>query len=309
MRILNWGSLNLDKVYDLPHFVQAGETVSAQGYEVFCGGKGLNQSIALARAGAQVFHAGAVGIDGELLLAALKKAGADVSRICQVEQPSGHAIIQRVCGENCIIVRGGANCALTERDADRALSGFDKGDVLLVQNETSCVAYILRAAKAKGMRVALNPSPLPKVVEELPIELADWLLVNEVEGAALAGQRVQTNTELLAALRTRYPHTAIVLTLGGEGALYQDEQQTLAQPCCKVPVVDTIAAGDTFTGYFLAALVEGRPAKEALRRATFAAALAVTKKGAVPSIPACAAVENFLRCGTPDAPSGWKLEK
>ena len=285
MRILNWGSVNIDKVYTVEHFAAVGETIRALRFETFCGGKGLNQSVALARAGTTVYHAGAVGPDGGVLRSLLHEAGVDTRYLKTVEEPSGHAIIQNADGQNCIVVYGGANLQLNEQDADVALEAFGSGDMLLVQNETPCVSYIMRAAKKRGMQIALNPSPFPTAPEEYPLELTDVFLLNEIEGRALAASSCQTNDELLCKLHDKFPHAAIVLTIGEQGVLYQDAFQKLAKPARCVKVVDTTAAGDTFTGYFLACLAKKLTVETALNYAVQASGLAVSQKGAAPSIP------------------------
>jgi len=285
MRILNWGSLNIDKVYLIDHFAAAGETISAVRLETFCGGKGLNQSIALARAGATVYHAGAVGPDGEGLCALLREAGVDTRYLKTVEEPSGHAIIQNAGGQNSIVVYGGANLQLNEQDADAALEAFGSGDMLLVQNETACVPYVMHAAKKRGMKIAFNPSPFPTTLEEYPVDLTDIFLLNEIEGRALAAINCKTNEEILCVLHQKFPQAAIVLTIGEQGVLYQDAVQKLAKPACCVKVVDTTAAGDTFTGYFLASLAKKLTVETALHYAVQASGLAVSKNGAALSIP------------------------
>lgn len=294
MRILNLGSLNYDKVYDLGHFVGAGETLLCTGFAEFLGGKGLNQSLALAKAGADVFHAGAVGPDGGALLQCLAENGVKAGLVRQVDTVSGHAIIQSVNGQNCIIVYGGANQCVDESYIQGVLAGFSAGDLLLVQNETSNVPAAMRLAKEKGMQVAFNASPVTDAMLRYPLELVDYFLINEVEGKAISGSDSDDFEEILALLTQRFPDAAIVLTLGGEGVLYRDRNITCRQSAFTVPVVDTTAAGDTFTGFFLAALAEKIPVQQALRRACAAAALAVSQKGAANSIPALAEVLTFM---------------
>ena len=189
-KILNIGSLNLDYVYAVPHFVAAGETLLATRRDVFAGGKGLNQTVAAARAGAQVFHGGAVGADGDMLLDLLRDAGADVSAVSRVDVPTGHAIIEvNPQGENSIIILGGANRAVSPETVEAALAKVDAGDILLLQNEINGLDAILRRAAEKGLRILFNPAPMEAAVKELPLHLLDTLIVNEGEGKALAVQR------------------------------------------------------------------------------------------------------------------------
>ncbi len=293
MKILNLGSLNFDKVYDMPHFICAGESLLTQGYGEFLGGKGLNQSIALARAGAQVYHVGAIGHDGEALRSCLRENGVDVTFLRQVPSVSGHAIVQNVNGENCIIVFGGANRCVTQEDITAALADFEPGDILLLQNETSNVPFAMEAAKARGLQIAFNASPITDEILHYPLELVDYFLINEVEGKALSGSDTQDFEEICADLAARFPHAAIVLTVGEKGVLYRRGEYKTAHPCYKVPVADTTAAGDTFCGYFLAGIAVGEPVEQVLRRACMASAIAVSRHGASPSIPLRAEVDDF----------------
>ena len=287
-KILNIGSLNLDYVYGVPHFVEAGETLLASRRDVFAGGKGLNQTVAAARAGAKVFHGGAVGRDGDMLLELLKSAGADVFAVARVDVPTGHAIIQVTPqGENAILILGGANRAVTDETVDGALAKVDPGDILLLQNEINGLGPIIRKAARKGLRILFNPAPMEAAVKELPLELLDTLIVNEGEGKALAGD--------MDALRAAYPNQRILLTQGSRGAALWTGSELLFQPAFPVKAVDTTAAGDCFLGYYAAALSEGLPYARALKLATAASALAVQKQGAAPSLPLRTEVEQFLR--------------
>lgn len=293
-KVLSFGSLNLDSVYTVPHFVRAGETMSATAMETHCGGKGLNQSIALARAGVTVYHAGAVGPDGGCLLDALQKSGVDVSLIQKLPYPSGHAIIQRnTKGQNSILLYGGTNRMIRRQDIDHAISSFDRGDYIVLQNEISEMEYIMRAAGEKGLRIVLNPSPLDKMLLQYPLELADFILLNEVEASDLCG--AVPEGQLLGRLRARFPQAAIVLTLGKKGVAYIDPtlHAPLTHGIYDVPVVDTTGAGDTFTGYFIASIIRGTDQAEALRIASVASSLAVSRLGAEPSIPT---IEEVLSC-------------
>ena len=184
----NFGSLNLDYVYNVDHFVRAGETISSSLLNTFCGGKGLNQSIALARAGAKVYHAGAVGNDGGALVKVLEDNNVDTSLIRIVDLPTGHAIIQRdPDGQNCILLFGGANQSITDSHIEAALSGFSKDDYLILQNEINNTKSIMKRAKDKGMKIVLNPSPMDEKIHALPLELVDIFIVNEVEAESLFG--------------------------------------------------------------------------------------------------------------------------
>lgn len=296
MKILNFGSLNIDYTYDVGHFVSAGETLLSANRQVFSGGKGLNQSIALSRAGAETYHAGAVGVeDGSFLLDMLSAAGVNVENVSRVREATGHAIIQRDReGQNCILLYGGANQTVTPQQAEKVLERFEAGDWLVVQNEISCVKEIMEMAHGKGMKIALNPSPMDEKILALPLEYVDMLLLNEVEAAAICPDCGGSGAELLDTLGKKLRGCGIVLTLGGAGALCVVRGETAAQEAFAVDTVDTTGAGDTFTGFFLAAYTEGRPVQEAMRRAAAAAAIAVSRAGAAPSIPTREEVEEFL---------------
>ena len=294
MKMVVFGSLNIDKVYSLEHFVRPGETISAMKMEQFCGGKGFNQAIALRRAGNEVHFAGAVGQDGQMLLANLERNGINRDHVKVTDGASGHAIIQLdEKGQNCIIILAGANGEITMEDVQRTLADFGAGDLIVLQNEISCVPEIIRLAHEKGLTVAFNPSPYDGKIADCDMSCVDYLLVNETEGAAMAG--AAEPDAILDALHSRYPHLNVVLTLGGDGSVYQNNQgQRFACGVHKVQAVDTTAAGDTFTGFFLSEMLRHGDAEKALRTASVAAGIAVSRKGAEPSIPLMSEVENSL---------------
>ena len=285
-RVLNFGSLNLDFVYTVDHFVRAGETMSVKGMELFLGGKGLNQSVALSRAGLKVRHIGAVGNDGAALKQALSDNGVDTAFVYDLDMPNGQAIIQRTeDGQNGIFAFPGANHAITEAHMKSAVEACDPGDILLLQNEVNDIGSMMRLAKARGMRIVVNPSPVDAQILAAPLELADMLIVNEVEAEALCGETQPS--AMLPALKARFPHAALLLTLGEAGAAFLpvNAAEPFRQAAYRVIPADTTAAGDTFTGFFLATLENTENPAEALDMAAKAAALSVSKKGAMPSIP------------------------
>lgn len=294
MKILNYGSLNIDYTYSVDHFVRGGETQSSKELCVFSGGKGLNQSIALSKSGAPVWHAGAVGQgDGEFLIRQLEEAGVHTEYIARVEGKTGHAIIQKAKdGGNCILLFGGANQQITEEMVDQVLEHFEAGDYLVLQNEVSQIRYMMEQAHKKGMKIVLNPSPMDEKIASYPLEHVDYFLLNEIEAGDICGESAEGEV-LLGKLAERFPGAKIVLTLGGDGSLYREGDTTLKQGIFKVPVADTTAAGDTFTGFFIGGLVLGQEPKEALLRAAKAAAIAVSRPGAAPSIPSKEEVEQF----------------
>lgn len=284
-KIVCLGSLNLDHVYRLDHFVRPGETLGSESYSVGCGGKGLNQSIALARAGAPVMHAGRIGHDGGILRSALEAAGVDVSLLVEGDVPTGHAIIQvDAKGENAIILYGGANRRITEAEIDAALDAVGDG-ILLLQNEINSLGTILEKAHAQGIRTAFNFAPFdPEDAKTLPLGLLSYLIVNEIEGAGVAG--VAEPEAILRTLKERYPGCRVILTLGKAGAAFLgDDGVMVPVPPCPAEVVDTTSAGDTFIGYLFAGLLEGMELKAAMELAGRASAITVSRAGAADSIP------------------------
>lgn len=293
MRILNLGSLNFDKVYDVDHFVSEGETILCSGYHEYLGGKGLNQSLALARAGAEVYHAGAVGADGAELIRCLEEAGVQPRYIKRTAGVSGHAIIQKQSGQNCIIVCGGANQCVEQSYIRSVLEHFEARDILLLQNEISNVAFAMEQAKKKGMKIAFNASPITRQMEQYPLHLVDWFLINEVEGKALTGVPLEHYDEILETMREKFPDSAVVLTLGEKGVRYISREEHCRHGIYSVPVADTTAAGDTFCGYFLAAIAREMCIPDALKTASLASAITVSRNGASNSIPSWEDVQDF----------------
>ncbi|MBQ6503055.1 MAG: ribokinase [Flexilinea sp.] len=295
MKTLCFGSLNIDNVYDVPHFVARGETLAASELNIFSGGKGLNQSIALSRAGLEVFHAGTIGTDGQFLLDELKAAGVDTRYTAVLDDTkTGHAIIQKAPdGDNCILLFGGANQQITREQIDRTLANFGEGDLLVVQNEISELHYLVSAARSRGMLTALNPSPMEYSLLPL-LSQVDYLILNEIEAAQfLKLAEAGDPDEMLDALIRLFPSVTIVLTLGSDGSVYAKGAERIRQAAIPVQAVDTTAAGDTFTGYLLAGLLTGGDPATALKYAATAAAIAVTRPGAAPSIPTKEEVENY----------------
>ena len=285
-RIINIGSLNLDKIYQLPHTPLPGETLTASSNRIGLGGKGLNQSIAAARAEAAVIHAGAVGPDGEPLTAALREAGADVSLVRVRDTATGHALILvNEKGNNSIVLSPGANHTLTINDLDEAIGQGHPGDILLLQNETNLIAEAIRRGHAAGLKIAFNFAPFdPQAARELPLELVDILFVNEIEGAGVAG--AGDTGRILAILHERYPAMLTVMTRGPEGAFAcTPSGEVLHEPSPPEEVVETTAAGDTFIGFFLAELLRSGDLGKALKLGCKAGARCVSRPGAAEAIP------------------------
>ena len=293
MKVLNFGSLNLDIVFDVEYFVKAGETISSLARNIHAGGKGLNQSIALSQAGAEVFHAGNVGEDGRMLLDMLSGKGVDISLVRRLDGATGQAVIQvESSGQNSIILYDGANKRIDDGQIDDVLSRFERGDMLLLQNEINNIGQIMRKAKLKGMSVALNPSPITNELLDSPLELVDWFILNEIEGQALSGETEPKR--ISKAMLSKYSDARIVLTLGKDGVLYSDKSGSCSEGIFDMPVVDTTAAGDTFTGFFLSSVVRGESVAKALKIASTAAGIAVSRAGAGQSIPSMDEVRKYL---------------
>lgn len=293
MRILNFGSLNIDHVYQVDHIVRPGETLSSSSYQVFAGGKGANQSAALALAGASVCHAGQVGPEGHWLLDKLAALGVDMRFTLRGRVPTGHAVIQvDPAGQNAIFLYPGANVRIAQEQIDSTLSEFGSGDILLLQNEISHIPHLIHQANSRGMKICLNPAPFGPEVLAYPLELVDLLVLNETEAQGLVGQGGDL-ADLSAAVAARFPASETILTLGARGAVYRAVGVRFQVPAVEVPAVDTTAAGDTLIGYYLASAAAGREPERCLRRAARAAALCVTRPGAMESIPSALEVEEW----------------
>ena len=298
MKVLCFGSLNIDYTYKVPHLVKKGETLASERLQVFGGGKGLNQSVALAKAGTEVYHAGSIGQDGMFLLDMLKDAGANTDFVKILDTVrTGNAIIQNdKSGDNCIILYGGANQAITREQVDEVMSHFESGDYLVLQNEINELGYIVEKAHEKGMIIVLNPSPMNEKILALPLDVINYFILNEVEAAQILGKedKGEESWEQIADdLLKKFPQATIVLTMGSEGSVFKNQKETVCQSIYKVQAVDTTAAGDTFSGYFIGGILGGLSAKEAMDQASKASAIAVTRKGAAPSIPLLAEVQNY----------------
>jgi ribokinase len=284
MRVLNIGSMNIDFVYSVDHIILPGETEATGGMNVFLGGKGINQSMALAKAGVEVYHGGLIGEDGQAFLDACKEYGVNSQYIKTIPGKSGHTIIQvDKNAQNSILLFGGANQEFTKEFIDSILDNFTSEDILLLQNEVNLLSYIVDKAYEKGMQIALNPSPFNEKLNDVDLTKVSIFLLNEVEGGQITG--LVDPDEVLEKMREMFPKAKIVLTLGKDGAKYAEGDQVYHQPIFKVKAVDTTAAGDTFTGYFLSGLIEGMDIPSILKMSAKASSIAVTRNGAVQSIP------------------------
>ncbi|MDR1618800.1 MAG: ribokinase [Treponema sp.] len=292
MKVLVFGSLNIDMVFSVDHIVAPGETISSASLARSAGGKGANQAAALAKAGMPVYMAGKIGKDGLFLTELLRSYGVNTDHVKVYGGATGQAIIQvDRKGQNSIVLFSGGNHAIEEGEIGPVLDAFGRGDMVLLQNEIVHTGKIMEAAKKRGLRICLNPSPYDEKIEGLPLDMADIFFVNELEGSALAGMAEESPPEaILDALVARFPLAEIVLTLGKQGARYGRAAVRAGGKIINLPVADTTGAGDTFTGYFIATRARGAGVSEALATACKASSIAVSRKGAMESIPLAAEV-------------------
>lgn len=291
MTIYNLGSINIDKVYRVPRHPGPGETLAALSHSTGLGGKGANQSMAAALAGARVVHLGAVGYDGRWTLDRLAVAGVDISHVQVVRDPTGHAVIYvGEDGENVIVIFSGANHVPSDHYVEAALSRSRPGDILLVQNETSAQAAAARFGWARGMRVIYSAAPFDVAAVEAVLPHLSLLLLNEVEAGQLAAA-LGYGLEGLAV-------PDVVVTRGARGASwFTNGEERVSVAAHRVQTVDTTGAGDCFAGYLAAALDGGAEPEAAMRLAAAAAALQVGRPGAGDAMPTRAEVEAFLAAG------------
>lgn len=287
MTVYNLGSINIDLVYAVPHFPAPGETLTTLDYRRMLGGKGTNQSIALARAGSEVVHIGATHGDDGWIREDMLAAGVDISAVQVSDTATGHAVVSVSSdGENQILLWPGANHAI---DMDQAITALDMagaGDWALLQNETSGADEFVAAARQRGLKIAYSAAPFDAAVTARLLPNTDLLVVNEIEAAALAGMLGRPAAD------AGIPH--LVITKGGDGADYHGVDGPRHQPAFPVSPVDTTGAGDCFFGYLLAGISQGADMARSLRLASAAAAVQVTRPGAAAAIPTRAEVDLFL---------------
>ena len=284
MKVLCFGSANLDHVYKVKHFTKPGETQSCLEYDVKCGGKGSNQAIAMAIAGNETYFAGMIGKDGILLKETLINKGVHIDYLKIVDAPTGHAIIEvDKEGQNHILLYGGTNQMITHEYIDEVLSHFSNKDVIVLQNEINNVPYIIECCCKKGMKIFFNAAPYNEDLKNYPIEKVTWLVVNETEGEVLSGKK--NYDDIVKTLKQKYPHTNILFTMGKDGSRILTNQEDIQIDALKVKAVDTTGAGDTYIGYFVRGIIEGMSLSDSATLATKASAISVTRYGAVDAIP------------------------
>lgn len=287
MTVWNLGSINIDYSYQLPHLPRPGETLSARDFRKGLGGKGANQSLAAARAGAGVVHLGAAARADDWVIGRLTSSGVDTTHILRHhDQATGHAIILLdEAGENSIVIHGGANRTLQQDQFKSAIARMKGGDFLLMQNETNLQAELAEVAARRAVRVVYSAAPFDIQALRAVLPHVAIIAVNEGEAAELA----DAFGEDLAV-------EGMLVTRGAKGAEYRDLRggRLFEVPAFPVEVVDTTGAGDCFCGYFVAGLDRGDDIPTALRLAAAAAALKVTRPGAGDAIPKRDEVEQFL---------------
>ncbi|MDO4286623.1 MAG: ribokinase [Eubacteriales bacterium] len=295
MKILVLGSINIDHSYFVKHITTTKETQASSRMERLPGGSGLNRAVALTRAGMDVRMAGMVGSDGVELLEKLQQDGIDTSLVRVLEEDyTGHAVIQvDEVGQNAILLYGGANHRVNEAYIDEMLEGYGKDDVLIIQNQVSCLQYTIDRAYEKGMYIVLNPSPCTQEMMQGDLTKVSLFCMNRTEGRFITSY-VQPG-DILIHMEEMYPDSEFLLTLGSQGAFFKNKNGQSYQPAQKVSVIDTTSAGDVFESYFLTAYLQGKHPTEALKLATCAAGLAIAHPGAAYfSAPNLEQVHRFM---------------
>lgn len=286
MRILNFGSTNIDIVFSVDHIVKPGETLGSASLTRSTGGKGANQSVAVAKAGQhEIFHAGRIGPDGLWIKDKLQQMGVRTDFVFDGETPTGQALIQVASdGQNSIVLYAGANKEFTDVGIDEILANFSKGDWVMLQNEINNLAHIIESAYSRGLPICFNPAPFDNSVNDLPLEHIALFVLNEVEAEGLSG--VSDPEASMDILTEKFPESEIIITLGGAGVRYgKGKDIRHGFGTWNVPVVDTTAAGDTFIGCYIANIAKGATVPEALRIASAASSVTVMRNGAMDSIP------------------------
>ena len=283
MKILNFGSINKDFFYSVNDFVRPGETISSNGYDIKIGGKGLNQSVSISKAGVKVYHAGIINKDDTFIIDKLKSWKINCDNILLSDNPTGHAIIQvNKKGENSIIIHGGANHDFNLKSIKSILSKFETGDVLLLQNEINNIEEIIDRAHNKKMKIIFNPAPFNNDILKYDLNKINTLILNQSEGEGLSNEKIPD--KILKVLNNNFKNTEIILTLGEKGSLYSYKDELIKIRAHDVKTVDTTGAGDTFIGYYVAGFASKMNKKDNLNRASEAAAITTIKLGGAESI-------------------------
>ena len=284
MKILNFGSINQNYVYRVEHIAGPGETIAAESFDILPGGKGANQSVAIARAGGKVFHAGQVGKDAEWIVDKLRFNGVDTRHIAVCDSPSGHAVAQvDKKGLDSSVVFPGCNRETERSQIDEVMDNFDDRTILLFQNEVGEIPYLMEKGRERGMTVCFNASPFEKSVLDYPMDLVDILVVNETEAEGVVGN--ESAYETFEKWNEMSTDIEIIVTRGKSGLIYYSSGGRIEMPAFATIPADATAAGDTFIGYYLTYRSPERDVRDTLKIAARAAAICVSRRGAMDAIP------------------------
>ncbi len=289
MTVFCFGSINIDNFYDVDHLPKPGETLASNDHRVGLGGKGANQSIAAALAGATVHHIGAVGAEGAWCVDRLRDMGVDTSHIVTTTAATGHAnICVDASGENMIVLFAGANVQMTDVQVANALKDADANDTLILQNETVLTLEAATRARKQGLFVVYSAAPFDasRAAQMLPV--TDLLVVNEIEAKQLS--------DALGVATDQIDVANLLITKGAQGAVWRvgATGEEIGVPAFKVDPVDTTGAGDCFIGYVAAGLDQGVEIRDAMRLGAAASAIQVTRHGTADAMPDRAEVQAFL---------------
>lgn len=289
MSVLVFGSVNIDRSFRLPRWIECGETISSLSLSTQAGGKGANQAASLAKAGVNVHLAATIGSDGLWIKNKLESYGVDTSLLCIKDDTfTGTAtILLDEKGRNSIVLYGGGNRENDEGYIRKVFSHFKEDDWLVIENEINNLPLIIDSARERKMRICFNPSPFEDELLSLDWNGIDLIVVNEVEIMQLMKGDPGSWREILENAHAVFPASSILLTLGEEGSMFLDKKsdEIISAPALTTDAVDTTGAGDTFLGYFLSSLIGGLTPRDALKRATRASSIAVSRSGAMDSIP------------------------
>ncbi len=292
-KIVVIGSFNLDFVFLVDRFVLPKETYHSNGMELHFGGKGFNQAVALGKSHPSVFYAANINDKEAYIKDVLKRNNVSDKFVRLVSSPTGMAFIQvNKDGENSILLNKGANFKFDLEQFVEVLSHFNEGDTLVLQNEINELKTLIDLAHNRHLKIALNPSPFSEDILKLPLENIDYLFINELEGEMLTHET--DADKILEKCKELLPSCEVVLTLGSNGAAVLKDNQITKQDAYKVESIDSTGAGDTFTGFYISSRSQNKSIVDSLRLASAAAALSVTKKGAMDSIPSLEDVLKFI---------------
>lgn len=284
MKVLNFGSMHLDHVYRISKLLKSGDSAFTKSLETLPGGKGVNQSIAIKRAGVDVIHAGNIGNDGELIYYTLLKEGINVDYVKRSNEVCGHAIIHRSDEkEHTIVVHSGASKMITMDYIDEVFRDFEKEDILLVQGELNHTDYIIKSAVEKGMKCFFYPAPFLEEFKAYDLSEIETLIIHENDICTLTG--IEEEEKAVAYYLKKNNSNLLVISMN-KGLLYYDKKRketkhtniTMDSHC-------RTYASDVLIGYFIAGIVQNLPIKEILEKAASAKKIAMKDKNILFTIP------------------------